>query len=313
MPHTARLLVLFSLLAACASAEEDAAWRTETALAAPAKLNGCAIGDVDPRWPGREIAVVAAGGEVFVVRRDGDGWKHERVARVDGEMIQCAIGDVDPRWPGRELAVVGMKTGEESAAGPGAAYVVRFDAEAGAWKTERVFEDPRLIHGVCIGDLDPDRPGREMLCVGFSARATLVARDGDTWKAMPAGELAGAGKTAVPYRGGAAVACQSGALVHMRKTAGGWTSKVLDRAPGGRARIATDGRRLLCGRDDGALDLVAPAPDGSAGKRLKLHQEQGKLRGAALGDVDPDAPGLEAATAGYSGRVTVLYPQENGG
>lgn len=293
----AGLLALLPL--ACAPAR----WHTETAFTAPAKLNGCAIGDLDPRRAGNEIATVCANGDVYLVHRAGASWKHEKVAHLPGEMIQCAIGDVDPVHEGSELVVAGMKRGEERDDAPGAAHVIRLDGDA--WKAEPLLETDALIHGVCVADLDPDRPGNEVLCVGFPARATVVGRDGDAWKTVAIIALEGAGKTAVPYRGGAAVTCKSGALLHVHR-AGGWKAEVLDRAPGGQARIATDGARILTGRDDGGLGLL------DAQGRTDIYSESQRLRGAVLADLDPDSAGLEAATAGYSGKVTVLHPGKDG-
>jgi len=277
-----------------------AGWKAEEALAAPAKLNGCAVGDLDPARKGNEIVTVAATGEIFLVYRDGESWKHERIAKAPGEPIQCAIGDVDPAHPGNELVVVGMKAGEEKSDGPGAALVVRRDGDG--WTSEVVLETQALIHGVCIGEFDPGRAGNEILCVGFPRTAVVLSRGKAVWT----GELPGAGKTAVAFKGGAAVACQSGALVHVVQRDGTWYVGVLDRAPGGQARIATDGERVLTGRDDGALGLLAN------GKRADIHKEDQKLRGAVLADFDPRTPGIEAATAGYTGRVTVLHETGDG-
>jgi hypothetical protein len=98
------------------------------------------------------------------------------------------------------------------------------------------------------------------------------------------------------------VACNAGTVVNVRKTGTSWRREVLDQAEAGQSRIGTDGRRLLVARDDGALGLI-----GEEG-RTDIHQEGQKLRGAVLADLDPAAPGVEAATAGYEGTITVLYP-----
>ncbi len=292
------------LLAACGGKGDggSGAWQATVVLEAPAKLSGCDIGDIDPRRPGNEIAAVGGNGEVYVVHRDGDaGWKHEVVARTQGEPIQCAIGDADPDREGAELVVVGMAAGNEDSGGAGAAHIIWWDGYG--WKRKLLFEDSALIHGVCIGELDAARPGHEILLVGFSGRATLVYREGGAWLTETAGDLGGAGKTAVVYRGGAAVACSAGTVVHVRKTGGRWSSEVLDRADAGQSRIGTDGTRLLVARDDGALGLI------DRRVRTDIHKEGHKLRGAVLADLDPASPGIEAATAGYEGRITVLYPE----
>jgi hypothetical protein len=77
---------------------------------------------------------------------------------------------------------------------------------------------------------------------------------------------------------------------------------MLDEASAGLARLGTDGERIVAARDDGAFCMVA------GGACTVLYKEGKRLRGAVLADLDPSVPGLEAATAGYSGRVTVLFP-----
>ena len=126
-------------------------------------------------------------------------------------------------------------------------------------------------------------------------------------------EATGASSTAVGlavgekqmYRG-AALACKDGSV---RLVARGtspedgpnWTCRVLDKASSGQARIAAANATLVVAGDDGSLSLL------DAQGRRAIHREDDRLRGAALADLDPGAPGLEAATAGYTGRITVLY------
>lgn len=274
------------------------AWRADVVFTAPAKLGGCVVADLDSRHAGNEIATVCSDGSVYVVRFADGAWKHERVARTPGEMIQCAAGDVLPDNPGDELVVVGVEKGGEDSGARGAAHLVRHDGKA--WRVEALFKDSALLHGACVGDLDPDRPGNEVLVVGFSDNATLLFRTGAKWQSRTVAALGSPGKNAVPFRGGAAVVCAGGTVQHVAKRDGKWTMATLDTAPAGQARIGTDGERLLAARDDGKLGLIAD------GKRVDIYDEPQKLRGAVLADVDPHFPGAEAATAGYQGNVVVL-------
>jgi hypothetical protein len=293
--------VRLAICLALAAAARAGPWEAETVLEAPALLGGCAVGDLDPRRAGNEIAAVSSNGEVHVAWREEQGWRHEVVARLKGEMIQCAVGDADPGREGNELVVVGMAEGDESSGGAGAAHLVWLDG--GTWRERLLFRDDALVHGVCIGDLDSARAGNEILAVGFSGKATMLFRDGDAWGSeVAAADLGGAGKNAVAYGGGAVVASTGGTLLHLKKGPAGWTSAVLDRAPAGQARVGTDGERLLAARDDGALGLVA------GGARTDIHKAPKKLRGAVLADLDRASPGVEAATVGYDAKATVLYP-----
>jgi hypothetical protein len=289
-----RLFGLAALvLAAACETPQRPRWVVEVAYEGGAKLGGCAIGDADSGSPGNEIVAVSALGEVILLRR-GDGvWTHEILARFAGEMIQCAIGDADPSRPGLEVVAVGMKQGGENDGGPGAAMMIYRDSEG--WRARMLLEDTALLHAVCIGDFDPDHPGNEVFVGGYSMRAHVLA--GERVASIP---LPGPAKSAVPYRGGVAVACKDGSIVHVTKGAGEWQASLLDKAPAGQARIGTDGSRLIVSRDDGVLAILEGA------KRTEIHVESSKLRGAVLADLDPNIPGLEAATAGYEKTVTVI-------
>ena len=92
-------------------------------------------------------------------------------------MIQCAVGDADPARPGDELVAVGMKAGTEGGGGPGEAHLVY--REGDAWRTETIFEDVALLHGVGVGEIDPDHEGAEVLVVGFSNDGTVLGRTAD--------------------------------------------------------------------------------------------------------------------------------------
>lgn len=296
----APILALLAFPACAGPGDGESSWNVQTIFETGAKLGSCAVGDLDPARPGNEVAVVASTGEVFIVHRDGEGWGFDAVGSLGGEMIQCAIGDADPTRPGNELVAVGMLEGGEDEGGLGAANLIyRVD---GGWAWEVMFRDSALVHGVCVAELDPEQPGDEVLVAGFSDRAVLLRRSGEGWEDVEVAQLGGAGKNAVAFEGGAAIACKDGSVVHVARSAEGegWESRVLDQAPAGQARLGTDGSRLVVARDDGVLAVLAD------GQRQEIYREPKKLRGAVLADLDPSCPGLEAATAGYDKRVTLL-------
>jgi hypothetical protein len=76
--------------------------------------------------------------------------------------------------------------------------------------------------------------------------------------------------------------------------------EVIDQRVAGRARLGTDGTRVVAADDDGTLSLIADE------QRTTIHTETEKLRGAVLAELDPENSGLEAACAGYARRITVL-------
>lgn len=298
-------LAIGGLLAfGCQSMGSGSGWRSETVADLGVKLGGCAIGDLDPERPGNEIAVVGASGAIWVVSRDGESWSHELVAQTPGELIQCAIGDVEPAHEGDELVAVGVRTGTEDGGGPGVVHVVK--RVAGGWHVDTVFEDSALLHAVCVAELAAGQPGPEVLVAGASGIVHVLGRDGRGWTATTAGTLGGVGKSATAFQGGAAIASRDGTVVFVGLAPDGWQLRVIDRAEAGQARIGAGDATLVVARDDGVLALID-----EAGRR-EVYREAERLRGAVLAELDPSTPGLEVATAGYSGHITVLVHTEDG-
>jgi len=276
-------------------------WRVTVAAELGEKLGGCAIGDVDADRPGNELVTVSESGAVSLVWHEDGEWGHRAIGRASGEMIQCAVGELERAHRGEEIVVVGMAVGGEDDGGEGAAHVLFRDGDG--WEMREIHRSPALIHATCLADFDGDG-ALEVLVAGYARKAVVLEHGEDGWSATEAASIAGAAKGAVAHGGGAAIACADGRVVHLVRGEGGWTTAVLDEAPGGQARIASDEERLLVARDDGALGLL------EGGRRRDIHREGAKLRGAVLANLDPRSPGLEAATAGYEGRLTVLRSKD---
>jgi len=277
----------------------------EVIYAGEAALTGCAIGDLDPRRRGAEVALVGADGAVHVLHArlsaDDPGWEAETVAETAGALVQCATGDAYADVPGDELLVFGMAEGEEREDGPGAAFLV--SRKDDTWWLELALEDTALLHGGCIADLDPASPGAELVLGGFSRRLHVLRRTGERWEDEPLAELGGAVKCILPFRGGAAVATTDGRVTHLVRRGDSWSLLPLAQLPGAPARLGTDGTSLIAACDDGALVEIArylPQP-------TPVHHASAKLRGAVRTDLDASRFGRELATAGYDRTVTVIY------
>jgi hypothetical protein len=278
----------------------DGVWSSLIAVDTGEKLGGCAVGDVDPTKPGNEIVAVGESGAVHLVAWEDKAWTHQIIGRAPGEMVQCVLGDVDANRPGLEIVVVGIAEGGEDDGGPGAAHVLFMDE--GEWIMKEFHRSSALLHAACVAELDGTQ-GPEVLLAGFSGEAVIMDLTDDGWVAVPAGGLPGAAKNAVEFQDGVAVACADGSLVMVRREGDGYETSVIGQAPGGNARMATDGDgRLLVARDDGVLGLYVD------GIRSDIYEESAKLRGAVLGNVDPTRPGIEAVTGGYDKTITVLSP-----
>ncbi len=280
-------------------------WKVEVVLQASGKLGGCSVGELDPSASGPEIAAVCATGEVFVAARDGTAWTSWKVGQLPGEAIGCVIGDLDPGHPGNELLVFGMREGDEDSGGPGMAYVF-LPRGRGSWPLQPILMDTGLVHGGCVAELDPFHSGNEALFSGFSHALQVVSGKGRNWKRQRVATLSGPLKSAVAFRGGAALAQADGRLTHLTWQGSGWSLKELSTCDQGYARLDAAGGLLLAARDDGGLELWSE--DGPQ----VIHREADKLRGAVLADLDPASPGLEAATAGYGQRVSVLRQGPDG-
>lgn len=304
--HSALISIAAALLVATSSAcranrpAGAITWIEEVAFETDAKLGGCVVADVDPTRPGNEIAVVASTGEVFVVFHDPDaGWQSERIAELPGEMIQIAAGDLDPANPGDELVAVGAAIGVEDEDGAGAAWVLGHGAEG--WTAEKVFEDEALLHAVCVGDFRPYRPGVEALVAGYSSEVFVLAPWDAGWDAVSVARVEGQAKGATPFEGGAAIATTAGQVVLVEDVgAEGWSETVLAEFDSPQARITARGAEILVCDNGGELHLVD-----AEGSRLLLFASS-RLRGAVIADLVPNRDGVEYATAGYDGDVTVV-------
>lgn len=293
------------LLGACIGLPEaPRAWRTEVALERGVKMGGCAAGDLLPGSPGDELAVTSGDGQVHVVRVDADGrFVAELVASLPGEAIQCAIGDLDPTSPGAELITVGAARGSEDDPGEGVVHLHRWRQSpgGGAWETQELLRERALVHAVAIGDVCPLHDGPELLVAGFAEQVTLLAWSDDGKPEVHATcPLPAAAKGAAVGLGGAVLALEDGSLVRLLRRSDGLETDVLHRAGEPLARVAASEREALFCGNDGRLRLWR------AGATTLLHSSADRLRGAVLADLDPDNAGLEAATAGYDGAITLL-------
>ncbi|MEN8149259.1 MAG: hypothetical protein ABFS86_05515 [Planctomycetota bacterium] len=304
-----------ALLAACGGSADEpvvggggGSWEARVVFRAPDKIGGLDVGELIASDPGEEIACVLRNGEAHIVLPSGSGSVTIKVADVGGEMLQCAIGDVDARYPGNEIVIAGMKSGTEEDGGPGAVYVLSHVSEhEGAWRCAEAWLAPALVHGVTVMDIDPARPGNEIVCVGFDSAATIVYRDGDGWAHETVVDLPGKGKSVAPLGSQAVIATALGTVGFLTKDDDSWEFESLRVSEAGQSRlgVAPDGRIVSAG-DDGALRLI------DDGKVTVIHREAQKLRGAVLADLDPASPGLEAATASYLMKITVLTPDGDG-
>ena len=299
-----RAAVLASLGACAAPAAGPERWNVEVAFEQDAKLGGCAVGNFDPDRPGNEIAVVNERGEVWMLWRADRRWESELVMRRPGELIQVAAGDLDPDHPGEELVAVGMQSGTEDSGGAGAAVLAW--REGDGWRERELASDDALLHAVAVGEIDPTRPGPEVVVAGYSRSVHVGWLEGGNFESTVVAELPGPAKGVALERGAMVFACEDGSVVRVTRRGGEWASEVVASFADPQARIdAYDGALLVCD-NGGYLRLVEPEPGGAEPRVTVVHKSPDRLRGAVFSGLDPAAEGIELATAGYDGWIVVV-------
>jgi hypothetical protein len=292
------LATTIAVLSACSTTEVEPPWREAVVFDAGEKLGGCALGDLDPNRAGDELAVVAGSGAVWMIAYEEGAWISEKVGDLPGEMIQCAIGDVMPEHPGDELVMVGIKEGGEDDGGPGVAWVAWRDANG--WNKELIVEDHALLHAVCIGDFVDGSAAQALLVAGYSGNALVFVRDAGAWRQDAVIGLTGPAKGASAGLGGAVIVDAEGALLKLSRDDGLWQRTELAKFEDSLARVTATSDEVLFCANDGKLRLW------SAEGVETVYSTTDRLRGAIFIDMDPGSYGVELATAGYDGNITLI-------
>jgi len=141
------------------------------------------------------------------------------------------------------------------------------------------------LGGVALGDVHPELPGQEIVAVAVDGRVIVVRRDLDTWR----GDV-------VFTAPGELIAVTSGDLLPSRP---GDEILAVGIAAGDEA---SDG--------PGAVWLLARRPDGGFDAR-QLLEPSALQHAAAIGDFDPERPGLEALSAGFDRRVHLFNVRDD--
>ncbi len=175
------VLMVLALGSVLVPAVSGQTWSHRVILSLPEGMGGAAIGDLDSACEGNEVAAVTTAGEVWMASRHGDDWKGTCIHRGGGELIMCAIGDADSRRSGNELVAVGMVEGPEALEGAGRVELVY--REGDSWRSETIFRDNRMLHGVSVGDVCPDHAGNEIVVCGFNHRVTVLHLEQGKWQA----------------------------------------------------------------------------------------------------------------------------------
>ena len=295
-------------------------WELSTVFHGDARINGVACGELDPSAPGDEIVAVDRRGAVRAFRRVGEGFEPMDLGPAAsgnmGELVQVTCADLVPSAPGDEIVAVGMFEGGEDDGGRGIVRVfARHPMAGGAWVEARLVT-PALVHALAAGDVDPARPGEELVVAGYFGSARLLGLIAtDEWLAVedlsePHGlEHEGNAKGACLTAEGFALACDDGGLIEFTRDEGGRLGQVRRVDLGETlARIAPfPGDGVVVCDNGGLLRLIERDGKGRLkGPVTVLERADNRLRGAVVADLLPDDRGVEVATAGYDGVIRVV-------
>jgi len=297
------------------------AWELSTVFRGDTRINGVACGELDPSSPGDEIVAVDRRGAVRAFRRSGEGFEPMDFRPAGGasmgELVQVICADLLPSVPGDEIVAVGMFEGGEDDGGRGIVRVfARLPWGDGEGWMGASLVTPGLVHAVAAGDLDPSRPGLEVVVAGYFGEARLLGVTlTDQWYAVE--DLSGAhelghegnAKGACLTAGGFALACDDGGLSEFTRGDDGALSIHGRRDLGAAlARIAPfPGDGVVVCDNGGMLRVIERGAGGQLnGAVTGLERADNRLRGAVVADLVPGDEGVEVATAGYDGVIRVV-------
>jgi hypothetical protein len=298
-------------------------WYSDVIYEGIKAIDGCAIGDCYPVHDGNEIIFCDRNFDLVMAYRDGTAWTTTTLWHGSGQPLTPAIGDFDPDHAGNEIILVGMHSGFEDDGGLGDAVEIYWNATNANWENEVIFNNPEMLHGAAIGDIDPRNVGDELVVVGFEYRATLLKKVNHSWVSELMWEDNNNVRKAViddfdsDHDGDElVVVSKSGKCTMIYWNGTQWISKVLWTDPDGLARVAVgdcdqdnEGKEIVVGSDSGKVYLIRDI--GDSWEHILLFDDEDKNRGVWIGDVDPNQPGNEIIAYGYSKNVTEIYGSGN--
>jgi|GEM_PF-6170110 len=299
--------------------ETDAGvWCAKTLMTASEKFDGVNYGDADNDG---KTDVVASGlsGEVWLARYINHEWTAQVLWSNPGELIQPAIGDVDNDGK-NEIVAGGMVAGPEADTGAGQVEMIK--GSGNHWTATRIHTDGFMVHGIHVGDFDPDHPGNEVVIGTFGYNMTELAFTDGKWvethmlsaghkvRTVVVGDLDNDGQNEV-----LGVSKDQNIYI-VKKVNHVWTNQIIYHNPvdgdarGGFGDYNGDGiTDIVVSGDSTNLALIKRTGNNWSGS--VIFTDSDAMRGSKIDDAYDGHPGNEIYGAGYSGNVTMLY-QVNG-
>ena len=310
-----------------ATEDMNTLWEHEVAFSVPGDpflkaCDGIAVGEVYADRPGLETVFVSRNGWVYLSYYDqtSSTWMTDQLWQSPGQLLSPAIGDLRPDKPGNEIIAVGLSYGTEDApqGGNGTATVLVRETLTSDWTPERAFTQPLLVHGCDIGDVDPTIPGNEAVVTTFNKTAVLIWWDNvtktyqnsvifpdshnvrkvviaDILPERPGNELVAVSKSG------------NATLAYGNHTNWTWSRVYTGDAL---ARVAVgnidpdDNLEIYLGSDTNKV--IGLKRSGSTWTPQEIMVDSDKNRGVWIADVDPNVPGNELYSFGYSRRLVQI-------
>ncbi|MEO0091620.1 MAG: choice-of-anchor J domain-containing protein [candidate division WOR-3 bacterium] len=148
-------------------------------------LNGVAIGDFDPSYPGKEVAVVSHFGALFRLRYSSPYWYWTPLLQPTSNMVcfyDVAIGDVDPNYPGSEVVIYNGLNFQTY----GNIFILRNTGSSWSLLQLGAYNQWGTFGEVAIGDVYDLHQGNEIIAsagsaTGIGNQTIVLWNAGDNW------------------------------------------------------------------------------------------------------------------------------------
>lgn len=180
---------------------KQAGWELEPLLEDSALIHACAIADVDPDAPGREVVLAGFSRTVHVLTRSGGRWTDAVVCTLDGPAkslqpfeggvaVACANGELvlvakeDGSWTRRVLD--DAPAGQSRLGASGDRLIVARDdgvlaLVTAAGRRSEIYREADRLRGAVLAELDPASPGPEAATAGYERKLSVLYHAGDEW------------------------------------------------------------------------------------------------------------------------------------
>ncbi len=312
---------------------EISPWVNTVMAEDPEKMDGVCVGDLDPAHDGNEVVFCGLSGNVGLTWWNDvtEQWNTQILWTHVGELLTPIIVDMRPDavHAGNELYMCGMIEGEESDTGKG--VVVEIYKDGSNWNTEIIYETDGMGHGITVYDLDPTIDGKEIYVVGFDQNVTQIYYNGTDWvgnvlftndgklKKIEVGEFdaSNSGAEAIIVGGVNATEFYHDGTDWVFQTiytdekgaapkagiARVAVGDILSTNAGGEVVVGTDSWKTVVIYGSGTTwdyeVVMTESPSAVASNP--------KNRGVWIGDLNPDNPGNEIISCGYSYKAHICW------